>query len=230
MRLTVFGANGPSGRLVVQQGLALGHTMRAVTRQPDAFPALGPGLEVMGADVFDADAVDRAVAGSDAVISSLGVPYSQKPIQVYSKGTGFVAAAMQRRGIRRLLCVSSTTTFPVKDPHTGWLNHAGVLLVSKTIGRTTYDDMRRMETLVRGSDLDWTIVRPSGLFTGSTVTAYQTAENALSGRFTARADLAASLLSGVQNHHWVGKVMVVVTTQNTPSFTEWFRGEILKRT
>jgi nucleoside-diphosphate-sugar epimerase len=149
---------------------------------------------------------------------------------VYSKGTGHVVASMQRRGIRRLLCVSSTTTFPVYDPQAGWINRAGVSLVSKTIGRTTYEDMRRMEMLVRNSGLDWTIVRPSGLFTGRVITAYQTAENALSGRFTARADLAASLLSGVQTHHWVGKVMVVVTTQNTPSFGEWFRGEILKRT
>ncbi|THF70220.1 SDR family oxidoreductase [Deinococcus sp. Arct2-2] len=229
MRLTVFGANGPSGRLVVQQALALGHTVRAVTRQPEAFPALGPELEVTGADVFDADAVDRAVAGSDAVISSLGVPYSRQPIEVYSTGTGHVVAAMQRRGIRRLLCVSSTTTFPANDPQAGWINRVGVSLVSKTIGRTTYQDMRRMETLVRGSGLDWTIVRPSGLFTGKTVTAYQTAENALSGRFTARADLAACLLSEVQDSRWVGKVMVVITTQNTPSFTEWFRGEILKQ-
>lgn len=229
MRLTVFGANGPTGRLVVQQGLTLGHTVRAVTRQPDAFPAFGPGLEVMGADVFDRGAVDRAVADSDAVISSLGVPYSRRPIQVYSQGTSQIMAAMHRQGVRRLLCVSSTTTFPVHDPQAGWLNHAGVLLVSKTIGRTTYEDMRLMETRVRGSGLDWTIVRPSGLFTGSVITAYHVAESALSGRFTARADLAASVLSGVENQRWVGKVMVVVTTQNTPSFTQWFRGEILKQ-
>ena len=197
MRLTVFGANGPTGRLVVQQALALGHTVRAVTRHPDAFPALGSQLEVVEADVFDTAAVDRAVAGSDAVISSLGVPYSRRRIEVYSKGTGHVVAAMQRQRVRRLLCVSSTSTFLVDDPQVSWINHALVSLVSRIIGRTTYDDMRRMETLVRGSGLDWTIARPSGLFTGGVITPYQTAENFLSGRFTARADLAASLLGQV---------------------------------
>lgn len=229
MRITIFGANGPTGRLIVQQGLALGHTMRAVTRRPDTFPNLGSGLEVVGADVFDATAVDRAVTGSDAVISSLGVPYSRSPIEVYSRGTGHVIAAMQRQRVRRLLCVSSTTTFPVKDPQAGWMNRLGVALISKTIGRTTYEDMRLMETLVRGSDLDWTIVRPAGLFTGGGVTAYQTAENFLSGRLTARADLAAYLLSQVQDQRNVGKVLVVVTTENTPSFTEWLRKEIFKQ-
>ena len=37
-------------------------------------------------------------------------------------------------------------------------------VITRTIGKTTYDDQRRMETIVRDSDLDWTIVRPSGLF------------------------------------------------------------------
>ena len=230
MRLTIFGANGPTGRLVVQQALALGHTVRAVTRRPDTFPALGLGLEVVGTDVFDADGVDRAVADSDAVISSLGVPYSRHRIEVYSTGTGHIVTAMQRHGVRRLLCVSSTTTHLDQDPRASWFDHFGVWLVSKTIGRTTYGDMRLMETLVRGSGLDWTIIRPAGLFSGNVVTAHQTAQSVLSGRFTARADLAASLLGQVQDQRCVGKIMFVVTTQNTPSFTEWFRGEILKQT
>jgi putative NADH-flavin reductase len=229
MRLTVFGANGPTGRLIVQQGLALGHTVRAVTRRPDDFPPFGSGLEIVKADVLDTDAVERAIAGSDAVISSLGVPYSRQPIEVYSRGTGHIVAAMQRQGVRRLSCVSSTTTFLDHDPQASWIDRAGVWLVSKTIGRTTYEDMRRMETLVRGSGLEWTIARPAGLFTGSAITRYQTAEHVLSGRFTARADLAASLLSQVQDDRCIGKVMFVVTTENTPSFTEWFRGEILKQ-
>jgi putative NADH-flavin reductase len=229
MHLTVFGANGPTGRLVVQQALERGYTVRAVTRRPDTFPALGPGLEVMGADVFDSAAVERAVAGSDAVISSLGVPYSHQPIKVYSVGTGHIVAAMQRQGVRRLLCVSSTTTYLDKALQASAFDHAGVWLVSKTIGRSTYDDMRRMETLVRGSSLEWTISRPAGLFTGSVVTSHQTSERVLSGRFTARADLAASLLSQLEDQRYIGKVLFVVTTENIPTFTEWFRGEILKQ-
>jgi putative NADH-flavin reductase len=229
MRLTVFGANGPTGRLIVEQALALGFAVRAVTRQPQTFPDLGAELEVVKADVFDAAGVERAVAGSDAVISSLGVPYSQRHITVYSRGTAHVVAAMQHQGIRRLLCVSSTTTYRSQAPQASVMDRAGVWLVSRTIGRTTYADMRAMETLVRDSGLDWTIVRPAGLFTGRVVTAYQSSEDVLSGRFTARADLAASMLAQLEDRRFVGKVMYVVTTHNTPSFTEWFRGEILKQ-
>ncbi|WP_420594145.1 hypothetical protein [Deinococcus sp.] len=39
----------------------------------------------------------------------------------------------------------------------------------------------------------------------------------------------ASLLAQVQDQRYVGKVMAVVTTKGTPSFSEWFRQELLKQ-
>ena len=40
MNLIVFGANGGTGRQVVEQGLAAGHTVTAVVRRPDALASL----------------------------------------------------------------------------------------------------------------------------------------------------------------------------------------------
>ena len=72
MRITIFGANGPTGRLLTGQALAAGHQVAAVTRQPDSFPLHHDRLEVVGADVLDPVAVDAAVAERDAVLSALG--------------------------------------------------------------------------------------------------------------------------------------------------------------
>jgi putative NADH-flavin reductase len=74
MNLALFGANGPTGRLLTQQALSKGHTVTAFTRHPDAFPVQHENLKVIGGDVFDLASVDRAVAGQDAVLSTLGVP------------------------------------------------------------------------------------------------------------------------------------------------------------
>ena len=74
MKFVVFGANGPTGRLTTGLALAGGHTVTAVTRRPAEFPFSGPGVRVVKADVMDPAAVDAAVAGQDAVISTLGVP------------------------------------------------------------------------------------------------------------------------------------------------------------
>ncbi|MFJ9352182.1 NAD(P)H-binding protein [Streptomyces sp. NPDC101237] len=63
MNIVVFGANGPTGRQVTAQALAEGHTVTAVTRRPERFPAGDARLRVAAADVFDPAAVSRAVAG-----------------------------------------------------------------------------------------------------------------------------------------------------------------------
>jgi uncharacterized protein YbjT (DUF2867 family) len=53
MRIAVFGANGPTGRHLVDQELAAGHRVVAVTRNPNDIPPRD-GLAVVGADVTDA--------------------------------------------------------------------------------------------------------------------------------------------------------------------------------
>ena len=66
------------------------------------------------------------------------------------------------------------------------------------LGKTVYEDMRRMEELIRNSEVDWTIVRPSGLFDMDFVSDYELAEDHIAGRFTARSDLAAAMLAQVE--------------------------------
>src|SRR5947209_7368698 len=136
MRLTVFGANGGTGRILVRQALGAGHEVTAVTRRPAEFPFTHPRLVVAGADVVDGQAVTRAVEGSQAVLSSLGVPFTSKPITVYSEGVSVIAAAMSRLGVKRIVTVSSTAVEPHPHAEGGFLlNRVMQPLVSRTIGK-----------------------------------------------------------------------------------------------
>ncbi|MGW3169391.1 NAD(P)-dependent oxidoreductase [Streptomyces sp. NPDC001153] len=165
MRLVVFGANGPTGRQVTEQATAAGHTVTAVTRHPDAFPPDHPRLKVAEADVLEGAAVDRVVPGHDAVISALGVPYGRAPVTVYSAGLTHITRAMTRHGVRRLVCVTSTVLFDVPAPGEGvFFRNVLEPFFVRVVGRTVYDDMRRMEDIVRASGHDWTVLRPAGLF------------------------------------------------------------------
>jgi putative NADH-flavin reductase len=162
----------------------------------------------VGADVHDAEAVDAAVGGADVVLSTLGVPFTRKPINVYSDGVGHIIAAMSQHGVKRLVVVSSSATETHHHAEGGFvLNRVLQPLVTATIGKTTYADMRRMEELVRCSDLEWTITRPSGLFDASAVTNYELYEDAAPGIFTSRADLAASLLEQVSDVRFIHKAV-----------------------
>ena len=117
MHIAVFGANGPTGQHVTKQALAEGHTVTAVTRHPETFLLRHERLQVLRGDVFDLAAVERAVAGQDAVLSTLGVPYSRKTITLYSQGIAHIVQAMNYYRVRRLVCVSSSATDPQTRYH-----------------------------------------------------------------------------------------------------------------
>jgi putative NADH-flavin reductase len=217
LRTVVFGAAGPTGRQLTEQALAAGHQVIAVTRRAAGIQPR-TGLTVVTADVADPDAVERAIAGSDAVLSSLGVPLSRKPITVYSQGNANIVAAMHRHGVKRLVTVSSSVMDPTWRP-TGefFFNYVMDPLVNRRLGRTAHEDMRRMETLVRNSDLEWTIARPSGLFDHPSLTRYHVEENVADGLFTARVDLAAAMVAQLSDDRFVRRVMAVITTEVRPS-------------
>lgn len=230
MRLTVFGANGPTGWLVVRQALSAGHDVVAVTRKPHDFPIASLGLTVAVADVRDLRGVAAALDGAQAVISTFGVPYSRRKITVYSSGITNITLAMRDLGIPRLVCVSSTTVAgrAVPDETLLW-RRAVIPLLRNVAGRTLYDDMERMEGIVRASGLDWTIVRPAGLFTTSEPTDdFVVAPSPIAGRSTSRADLAAALVSESTEPRYVHGVVDVISRsgRSDPStfLKEAFRG------
>lgn len=223
--LVVFGANGPTGRRVVRQGLADGHHVTAVTRKPDEYPVDSPRLDVVAADVADQDGVDRALAGSQVVISTYGVPYSRSAIAVYSEGIANIISAMAVHEVDRLVCVSSTTVATEESPGESLLWRRAITpFLRNVIGRTLYDDMQRMEEIVQRSSLNWTIVRPGGLFNADEPTDdYDIAPRRLSGRVTSRADLADALIkeaTGVGHSHMI---VEVITRSAQPSPLQFFK-------
>jgi nucleoside-diphosphate-sugar epimerase len=226
MRVAIFGANGPTGRLLTQQALDAGHHVVAATRHPEAFPLSHARLDVEAVDIHDLAAVSATVDGCDAVLSTLGVPFTREPITVYSGGARNIVDAMHMHGLKRLVVVSSSATYPHHHAEGGFLlNRVLQPIVTRTIGRTTYADMRRMEEIVRESDLAWTIVRPSGLFDLPEATDYRLYEDESPGVFTARVDLAAAILAQVDNDTYVGKAVAVTTSENTPTLFQMMRNE-----
>jgi uncharacterized protein YbjT (DUF2867 family) len=225
MKLVIFGANGQTGRLATAVALNAGHRVTAVTRRPREFPLTGPGLTVAEADVRDASAVAPLVTGVDAVVSTLGVTFTREPVDTYSVGTGNIVAGMRAARTRRLVVVSSTAAYPTRRSRVPLLLRFVEPILTKTIGKTVYDDIRRMETIVRDSGLDWTVVRPSGLFDLPERTDYLSGEIDPVGAFTARVDLADYLVSLAADSTKSHRTVIVSTTQSTPSLWQMIRRE-----
>ncbi|NHA70153.1 NAD(P)-dependent oxidoreductase [Phycicoccus flavus] len=219
LHLVVFGGSGPTGLRVVRRALGAGHRVTAVTRRPDDFPLTAEGLRTAKADVADADAVRVAVSGADAVVSTYGVPYTRRPVTVYSTGVAHILRAMTLEGVSRLVCVSSTTVADGSAPgeSLAWRRVVEPLLLRRVLGRTVYDDMERMEALLRESDLDWTIVRPAGLYNADEPGPHDVGPPRLPGRFTSRADLADVLVREATDARHSRTTVDVVSRGERPS-------------
>jgi nucleoside-diphosphate-sugar epimerase len=228
MHIVIFGANGLTGRLLTLRALDAGHSTVAVTRRPDDFPITDPRLTVAGADVRRDD-LAPIIDGADAVLSTLGVPFTRRPVDTYSTGSRNIIRAMREAAVARLAVVSSTGAYPAPGRR-----HAPLTLrlfepiITRTIGKTVYDDIRRMEVLVRESGLDWTIVRPSGLFDLPQATNYVAGETDPVGAFTARIDLADYLVKLAEDGTARRRTVVVSTTEHTPTVWEMIRREAFK--
>jgi putative NADH-flavin reductase len=159
------------------------------------------------ADLASADpaALRAAVEGADAVLSGLG-PRSKSEAGVATRGTQNIVSAMQAAGVRRLVVVSAapigTMSSPGRPKTSGHDSGDGFFIrnlvypILKTALRHHYADLVRMEDVLHGSGLDWTVVRPPQLTDKPLTSAYRTAygRNLLHGRAISRADVAHCML------------------------------------
>jgi len=207
MQLTLFGASGRTGRHLLEQALAAGHTVQALVRDPNKLTTTNEHLTVMQGNVQDADAVQRVIAGSQAVLSVLGPP-SNRPDHQITTGMKHILAAMERHGVQRLIV---TVGAGVRDPQ----DQPGLLdkligAAVKLFSRHVYQDMLQVDRLVRQSDCDWTIVRVPMLTDGA-----QNGEVRVgyigqgTGPRLARADLAAFMLEQLSDERYLHQAPVI---------------------
>jgi len=205
-RILVLGASGPTGRHVVDQALQQGHDVTAFVRDPARLPVQHARLRVVAGDATDPDAVRQAVRGQDAVISTLGVGQSFASNELITRSVPNIVTAMQGANVRRLVF---TSAFGVGA------SYRDVPLVPRifmgTLLRGIYADKRMGEELLRASDLDWTLVCPTGLSNAPGTGTYRVGERLELRGFPTipRADVAHFLLTQVSDRRYSRKEVLV---------------------
>lgn len=131
MRIAVTGASGFVGGALAERLRAAGHDVVPVSRRH-------------GIDVQDAAALRAAFEGCEAVAHCAGINReigTQTYARVHVAGTRAVVDAAEAVGVQRIVLVS--------------------FLRARPDGPTTYHRSKwQAETIVRGSSLDWTVLKP----------------------------------------------------------------------
>ncbi|WP_029109310.1 NAD(P)H-binding protein [Mycobacterium sp. URHD0025] len=226
MKVTLLGGSGPTGRLLLDNLLSEGHDITALARRTHDFPSPTRRLRVLRGDATTPSDVSAAVTGADAVVSVLGTGFSRRPIHLYSASAEAICSAMTQAGTHRLIVTSSAVLSTWTDPDWNWAERVVGRRILGYLGGTLYADMARMEAIVSASALDWTIMRPLGLATLDPPTTYRIAEDHVSGRQTARRDLAAAIADQLTRTDYLHKTVAVATTDKHQSLarTLWREG------
>lgn len=207
MKIVVFGASRGVGRQVVEQALQAGHTVTAFVRTPSTFTVQHPNLIVCQGDSMDAAAVEKAIAGQDAVVSALGPTRPPVPGMMETSARNIVAA-MKKHGVRRLI---STTGAGVRQPEDRpkLIDHfIGFLL--NLLAKSVVQDSAANVQVIKNSELDWTVVRFPRLMDGDHTGDYRAGYvNKDSSTQLSRGDAAASVLKELTENKWLRKLPLV---------------------
>jgi uncharacterized protein YbjT (DUF2867 family) len=158
-KILVLGATGGTGRSIVGQALARGYDVTVLARSAEKAGDLKGAQLVLG-DARDEATLRRALKGKEAVISALGTPASPfREVTLLSTATRALVNAMKLEQVSRLVCITGIGAGDSRG-HGGFLFDK---LIYPLILSKVYADKNRQETIVRGSGLDWVLVRPSVL-------------------------------------------------------------------
>lgn len=212
MKVLVVGASRGSGAAAVSALVEQGHLVTAFARTTGEVPE---GVRVVTGDVFDPDALAKAMIGQDAVIVTLGIsdnPFgvrllrrAKTPLDVRSAGTAHVVEAMRANDIRRVVVQSTYGLGSTFANLTTFYKIFFRLVLAPQIA-----DSERQEELTRTSGLDWTLIRPVALHDGEAIApAHVDLHDGIAGPRVARSQVGRVEAAAVSRPDWIGATVSV---------------------
>jgi putative NADH-flavin reductase len=155
MQITIFGANGRVGSLVVTEALKLGYSVTAFVYGSNSFED-DKNLKVVQGNIYNLEDVKTALQGSDCVISTLGSWGTPKK-DILTEGMKNIIPAMQKLGINKIISLTGAGCNPigVKLSFIDKLNRLPLRLVAPKVLNDAEDHMQQLYE----SGLDWTILK-----------------------------------------------------------------------
>jgi putative NADH-flavin reductase len=177
MKIIVFGATGGTGKLIITQALAKGHTVTAFARNPEGLPQ-DPHLRVVQGDALDFATVVDAIRGHRAVLSALGARTTKKT-DVLAGAIPNILEGMRQEYVNRLIVLGAAGGHRDWGKYQNALTTMALWTASKTVLKHPFIDQAAQERLLLESDVDYTIVRAPRLMDGPFTGTYRVLPDAL---------------------------------------------------
>ena len=192
MQVTILGATGRIGSLVMTEGLTLGHDLVLLSRQAPTAPSVVHTSTIVG-DVAHPDALRRAVTGSAAVIAALGPRTNTLEDELgLEVGMRNLVGAMEAEGVSRLIALSGAAV-DVPGDTKPFIDRVASRIV-RLAARHVVGAKQREFDVFSASTLAWTALRPPIVMDGAP-RGYRLSERLSPGARVTRADVAAAMVA-----------------------------------
>ncbi len=215
LQILVYGATGNIGALIVDEALARGHFVTAVSRDPTRITQQHPNLVAVAGDLLDADSIKSLVAGKDVVVTSVrGVIGDDKDPRKSLQYLAVVNVVEQLRALGdaagRLIHVGGAGSLEVGDGKL-YADKLPKLLLRKTLELEIEGQILALEFLQNVDDVEWTYATPprnltNGRRTGNfRIGGDQLMEDERGRSRLSRADLAVAILDEAELEIYTGR-------------------------
>ncbi len=223
LKILVIGATSRTANELIPQALWQGHEVIAFARRPYRVRfAERERLTIVKGDVYDRESIEAALSGDgdEVVITLIGPrtePGKEIPeMDLLSTGTTNIIEAMRAKGNKRLIAASSTAVeriaklgYKADTPRPEGLTETTGLWYY--FMRGPYNDMIKMEGIVRNSDLDFIIVRPGQMLVEPAYANIKLAVDSETPKqpLITYADFAAFILGQLESDRYLGSTVGV---------------------
>nr|WP_321452770.1 NAD(P)-dependent oxidoreductase [uncultured Carboxylicivirga sp.] len=159
-KVVLIGASGFIGSALLNEALNRGIQIVAVVRNPEKIKIANANLQVVKADVSDADAVSEIAKDADAVISAYNPGWANA--NIYNETLATYPAILQgvkQAGVKRFLIVGGAGTLFVAP---GLRVVDSGAIPDEIMGGVKSLGEFYLNTLTQENDIDWVFFSPAG--------------------------------------------------------------------
>ena len=158
-RIVIFGARGKLGPMIVQEALARGHEITAVTRDGTGLEET-EGLTVVPGEITDAASVAPLVKCHDVAVSAIG-PRPGDPHERFSDNLQALIAGCGEAGVPRVVIVGGAGSSEVA-PGKLLIDTPEFPEVAKPTASSAVTALRRLRAME--TPVDWAYMSPAAFF------------------------------------------------------------------
>lgn len=208
MQITILGATGQVGKVVINQALKEGYQIKVLVRDPEKLGDLKEKVHVVIGNMLDEASVEKSLTGSTSVINVLGAVKEANQIEKFKMIGEILVRKMKQQGIKRLINIS-LAVIHLPNEKLDFQRKAIRVLVNLFFREKKLVNEVVMDAVLKENSIDWTFVRPA-FFSGKPGSGQVLAnDKKMPGTTIMLEDLGMFLVQQVTSVDWLRKAPLV---------------------